>query len=193
MKVPNLTYASALQFSCDMWKHSLQENEIFDFSQVRNCDPFPMLLTSAVIRQRRKACGTKQLFAQNCENGYAEHMRFYTACGIKKGRGFDESYGNKNYLPITRLDVKELKATGAERLERIQEILAVKARDMAKVLARENLSFANWLAYVLTEMMRNIPEHSHGDAIWYCAQYWPYYDLIELAFLDEGIGIKVSS
>lgn len=192
MEVPNLTYRSALKFSRELWNHNLQEEESIDFSRVQNCDPFPMLLTAAVIRQRRKACGIKRLYAQHCNNSYAEHMRFYTACGINKGRGFDENYGNNNYLPITRLDMNELKATGAERLERIQEILSEKARDMAKVLARENVSFANWLSYVLTEMMRNVPEHSHGDAIWYCAQYWPLYDLIELAFLDEGIGIRNS-
>ena len=40
--------------------------------------------------------------------------------------------------------------------------------------------------------MRNIPEHSQAKTIWYCAQYWPSYDLVELAILDEGIGIRKS-
>lgn len=48
------------------------------------------------------------------------------------------------------------------------------------------------MAFVIRELMRNIPKHSKSDTIWYCAQYWPSYDLVELAILDEGVGIKKS-
>lgn len=48
------------------------------------------------------------------------------------------------------------------------------------------------MTFVIRELLRNIPEHSQSKSIWYCAQYWPTYDLVELAILDEGIGISKS-
>lgn len=50
-------------------------------------------------------------------------MRFYTAIGIKHGKGVDENYGNQKYLPITKLDIKKLREQGAANLERIQEAI----------------------------------------------------------------------
>lgn len=192
VKVSNLTFSSALDFSASLKNYELEESEVFDFSAVRNSDPFPMLLASTAIRQLRARSTVKKCKAENCNNSYAEHMRFYKAIGINIGHELDENYGNKNYLPITKLDIKDLRNSGIQNLERIQEVIAKKSREMANVLSRGNVSFANWSSYVLTEIMRNIPEHSNANAIWYCAQYWPSYDLVELAILDEGRGIKES-
>lgn len=192
IKVSNLTFSAALDFSASLKNYELEEGEVFDFSAVKNSDPFPMLLASAAIRQLRTRSTVKKCKAENCDNSYAEHMRFYKAIGINVGHELNENYGNGNYLPITRLDMKDLRDSGIRNLERIQEVIAKKSRDMATVLSRGNVSFANWLTYVLTEIMRNIPEHSNADAIWYCTQYWPSYDLVELAILDEGQGVRES-
>lgn len=192
IKVPNLTFDNALKFVKELSELELKEGEEFDFSDVRKCDPFPMLLVSAGIRQLRENSDVKHCTAINCESTYAKHMRFYKAIGINYGRELSENYGNENYLPITKLEINDLKSEGIENLERIQEVIEKKTKLMAKVLSKENLSFKKWLKYILTEIMRNIPEHSKANAIWYCAQYWPSYDLVELAILDEGIGIKNS-
>lgn len=190
--VPNLTVKNALEFSAKMQNYDLEEKEVFDFSGVHNCDPFPMLVVSSSIRQLRGESNVRECKAVNCKNSYAEHMRFYTAMGIKYGKGFEENYGNQRYLPITKLNIKELRKQGAENLERIQEVIVSKSNLMANVLSQGNISYRKWLSYALTEIMRNIPEHSNANEIWYCAQYWPSYDLVELAILDEGIGIKES-
>ena len=63
---------------------------------------------------------------------------------------------------------------------------------MALVLSHNNKEFEKWMTFVLRELLRNIPEHSGSKTIWYCAQYWPSFDLVELAILDEGIGISNS-
>lgn len=190
--VPDLDFSAALEFTYNIQGHELVENEVFDFAKVHNCDPFPMLLASAAIRQLRKKSTVKKCKASNCDNSYAQHMRFYKAIGINRGRELDENYGNRNYLPITRLAVEDLRNDGIQNLERIQEVIVRKAKLMASVLSQGNESFKKWLTYVLTEIMRNIPEHSHAGEIWYCAQYWPSFDLVELAILDEGIGIRNS-
>lgn len=190
--VPDLNYSSALDFTFDINGYVLKEGEVFDFSNVHNCDPFPMLISSAAIRQLRRKSDVKKCKAENCNNTYAQHMRFYKAIGIDKGRDLDENYGNSNYLPITRLIMDDLRNDGIKNLERIQEVIVRKSKAMANVLSRGNDSFKKWLTYVLTEIMRNIPEHSQAGEIWYCAQYWPSYDLVELAILDEGIGVRQS-
>lgn len=190
--VPDLTVKNALEFSGKMKDYPLEEGEVFDFSKVHNCDPFPMLVVSSSIRQMRNKSDVRKCKATNCDNSYAEHMRFYTAMGIKHGKGFDENYGNQRYLPITKLDIKALREQGVANLERIQEVIVSKSNLMANVLSQGNASYKKWLSYALTEIMRNIPEHSNAKEIWYCAQYWPSFDLVELAILDEGIGIKDS-
>lgn len=192
VKIPNLTFDNALRFVTELNNLELKEGEEFDFENVYKCDPFPMLLVSTGIRQLRERSDVKKCKAINCKNTYAKHMRFYKAIGIDYGRDLSENYGNGDYLPITKLEIDDLRSEGIENSERIQEVIEKKAKLMANVLSKGNTSFKNWLKYILTEIMRNIPEHSKASAIWYCAQYWPSYDLVELAILDEGIGIKNS-
>ena len=192
IKVPDLNAENALEFSNMIKDYPLQEGEEFDFSSVHNCDPFPMLFVSGAIRQLRRRSDVKQCFACQCDNSYAEHMRFYRSIGINQGRDFNENYGNQKYLPITCLNISQLREIGASNLERIQEVIVSKSKLMADVLSQGNTSYKRWLSYALTEIMRNIPEHSQAEEIWYCAQYWPTYDLVELAIMDEGVGIRTS-
>ena len=83
IKVPDLTADNALKFSGEIQDYQLSEGEVFDFSDVHNCDPFPMLVVSRTIWQLRKRSDVKKCVAHECNNGYAEHMRFYRAVGIK--------------------------------------------------------------------------------------------------------------
>ncbi len=192
ISVPDLNAKNALDFTYNICNYHVTEGEEFDFANVKNCDPFPMLVVSSAIRQLLRHSNIQQCKALNMQNSYAEHMRFYNAVGTKKGRGFAEDYGNSRYLPITRLRIDDLRKQGAENLERIQEVIENKSKLMANVLAQGNESYKKWISYALTEIMRNIPEHSRAKEIWYCAQYWPTFDLVELAILDEGIGIRES-
>lgn len=103
IKVPDLTADNALKFSGKIQDYQLSEGEVFDFSDVHNCDPFPMLVVSRTIWQLRKRSDVQKCVARECNNGYAEHMRFYRAVGIKQGKDFSENYGNQRYLDIFRL------------------------------------------------------------------------------------------
>ena len=76
IKVPDLTANNALEFSGELQDYQLSEGEVFDFSEVHNCDPFPMLVVSRTIWQLRKHSDVKKCVAHECKNGYAEHMRF---------------------------------------------------------------------------------------------------------------------
>lgn len=195
IEVPDLDYRNALWFCKMLDKYKPKyENEkfIFDFSQVNNCDPFPMLMVSNAIRHKREQYGLNEFARRNCNNGYANHMKFYRACGIDMGEKVETTKGNSRYRCITKLTIKDLYSEGAENLDSIQETISKKAVEMANVLAMNNNKFGKWIAYMLREVLRNIPEHSKSETIWYCAQCWPNCDLVELSILDEGIGIMES-
>jgi hypothetical protein len=40
--------------------------------------------------------------------------------------------------------------------------------------------------------MRNVVEHGKASHIWYAAQYWPTRNRVEVAILDEGVGLLPS-
>ena len=194
-QVPNLSFEAALSFCAELDSYEpSSEKEIFefDFVRVKNCDPFPMLMVSNAIRRKREKYKSHQFTAMNCNNDYAKHMKFYNACGLNLGESVEASRGNSKYSCITKLNIDDLYSESQENLDYIQETLEKKARSMAVVLSRNNVEFQKWVTCVIRELLRNIPEHSKSKTIWYCAQYWPSYDLVELAILDEGIGISSS-
>ena len=188
--IPSLqNIRKALDFTIDMENYSLHDGDEVECGNIRGCDPFPMLVVSTALRKMRKRSSAQNCRAKNANNSYAKNMRFYTASRIKTGRSLDEDYGNTRYLPITKLSVKDLSLEGINNFEMIQETIERKADQMARVLCQSNSVFKDQVSYILRELIRNIPEHSNADEVWFCAQYWPSYDLVELAILDEGIGI----
>ena len=51
--VSDLDFCSALEFTYSLKDYELKEGEVFDFSGVHNCDPFPMLkIGRASCRER---------------------------------------------------------------------------------------------------------------------------------------------
>ena len=194
INVPNLVASQALDFCANLNEIKLEEGEscFFDFSHVHTCDPFPMLIVSNEIRKKRQEWKMFECYARCCNNQYARHMKFYRACGIGLGNEVTVSKENSNYSCITKMSVEDLRKEGMVTLDVIQEVIDKRSKVMAHILAQGNTEFENWLAFVIREIVRNIPEHSKSDTIWYCAQCWPSYDLVELAIMDEGIGIRES-
>lgn len=194
IRVPDLTSATALDFCIEVNNIKEIEDEPYyvDFKNVHTCDPFPMLIVSNEIRHKREELNRLSFYARNCSNTYAKHMKFYRACGLNIGENVEFTKGNSNYSCITKFSVNQLREEGRENFDVIQEVIEKKSKNMAEIVAQGNIGFKNWLAFVIRELIRNIPEHSKSDTIWYCAQYWPSYDLVELAIMDEGIGIRES-
>ena len=191
VEVPGLqNIEKAFNFTIRMSNETIPNRTVFRFSNSKGCDPFPMLVVSSAIRYSRRRSGAKNCTAQNVDlNSYGHHMRFYTACGIQTDKTLEEDYGNSRYLPITKISISDLSAEGCKNYQNIQEIINQKACQMASVLCQCEGLIKEQLSYILRELIRNIPEHSGADEIWFCAQYWPSYDFVELAILDEGMGI----
>ena len=67
------------------------------------------------------------------------------------------------------------------------------ALQLARLLTREDKSdLIDTLTYTLREIMRNAVEHSESDNFQYCGQYWPNRNMVQIAILDSGIGVRES-
>jgi hypothetical protein len=72
---------------------------------------------------------------------------------------------------------------------------SVRLDDIAEVISRDEQrksDFFDVLSYSFREMIRNVFEHSGSDRVFYCAQYWPAKQKVEVCLLDQGIGIRQS-
>ena len=192
--VPNLNAENALKFCEKLYSFSPEESEVtvFDFERVRTCDPFAMLIASQAIRKKVNSCNTHDFKARNMNNTYADHMKFFQACQIDRGKNLKEFRGNNRYNCITEYDITKLRQESFDEGEEIQELLERMSRRIARVLSQEIADAESWLSFAIREMLRNIPEHSKSPNMWICSQYWPYYDLAEVGIMDEGVGISGS-
>lgn len=190
--VPDLSYTKALEFCEKLKNTTFQQDCTFDFSRVKNCDPFPMLIVSSTIRRLEERQKNARWKAQRYDNTYAQHMGFYSSCGANVGKKPGEAKGSVNYLPITKISVRHLQEESQSNMVYIGETIEKKSIEMSTVFSRGNRGFQNALTFLFREMIRNVPEHSGASEIWYSAQYWPSHDLVELAIMDEGCGILSS-
>ena len=160
INVPDLVANSALKFcrflNC-MNLNNIDEKIYFDFGNVRTCDPFPMLIVSHEIRNRVNEINRLNCYARNCNNTYANYMKFFKACGLNQGEEVEISRGNSKYSCITKMSVTDLKKEGIQNYDVIQEVIDKKAKIMASIVAQGNSEFEKWLSYVIREIIRNIP------------------------------------
>jgi hypothetical protein len=120
-------------------------------------------------------------------------MGFYKSCGIDIGNSPGQAKGSDRYIPLTKTSVEQLWESADELYSHVGEVIGQEARRIAKILTQtdEGEPFET-LAYSLREIIRNIVEHSQTSNVWYAAQYWPQRNKVEIAILDEGIGVKAS-
>ena len=68
------------------------------------------------------------------------------------------------------------------------------SRKISQVLSCGHDNVESVFFYIISEMIRNIPEHSHSFDAWHCSQRWDHGEYIEAEFalIDYGIGFKES-
>lgn len=179
-------------------EHIIPEEEfVFDFTNVRVCDPLPMLLVGAGIRRFTEKHPNTYFAARNFNHmSYAGTMGFfkYMAPKINIGKRPGEAKGSNSYIPITEINVSKLSSEMYDQgiYLPLGNIIERKAATLSQVVDRGNPELHKLLTYLLREIIRNIPEHAHTNTLWVCGQYWPTYELAEIAIIDEGIGIYKS-
>jgi|APLak6261660806_1056025.scaffolds.fasta_scaffold00489_6 hypothetical protein len=165
-----------------------------DFSRLKFLEPFGMLHFSSQLRRFRQAHPNSRFNAEHYDHlGYAAHMGFFQAFGLNHGKEPGEASGSQQYVPITRLDLNELRQEAIEQYEDVRESLERISMKLAGVLVRDDAGpLHDTITYSLREIFRNVIEHSKANSIWYAAQYWPEKGWVELSILDEGIGIAAT-
>lgn len=165
-----------------------------DFKNLGWMEPFPLLfLSSNILRFKTMHQGSEFLPKNFQQHTYAAHMGFFSSLSIDFGNKPGEARGRDTYLPINILSIRDLQKQAANEAIHIGQLLENHAGQLAKLLTREDKSnLTDTLTYTLREIMRNTVEHSESDSFLYCGQYWPTTNIVQIAILDSGIGVKKS-
>lgn len=197
IEIPNnLNPQSVIYFSLQFNLLSDESEYCLDFRNVGHVEPFGMLFLSALIRQfGRKG---RDIFGRDFKltainysgKDYASWMGFFKSFGLDHGNEPGQALGNGNYIPITRLVVNKIKSEAREEYVHHGEIIEKESSRIVNVLTRQSdCKVSETLTYAIREILRNVVEHGDTSHIWVAAQYWPTKNRVEIAILDEGIGL----
>lgn len=190
----SLDLPSALSFSFFLAKAEQADEFLFDFSQTRHLEPFPMLLVSSEIRRlANRFPGTKTSCTNFRHMTYAGHMGFFQAFGLDFGKAPGEANGSRRYLPLKLFRCEQLIQSAVRKGVEVGNELEGESQHMAEMLCgSDSGAVFETLSYSVREMMRNVVEHSKATQFGICAQFWPSMNRVEVAILDRGIGLRKS-
>ena len=183
-----LDLSNSLKF-CETLKRIDGENiNIYNYDDMSTVEPFGMLIVGSKIRNINNIIEHSEINFEN--KSYAANMGFFHSVNCNFGKSPEVLIGNGNFMPIKKINIRESykKAfdKGIDIYSYIEKEIATK---LANVLVRNEEGIKKGVIYCITEVLRNIYEHSNTKELWYAGQYWPQKDLVEIAILDEGIGI----
>lgn len=190
----HLDAGAAFEFAASLEQYPELTTYTFDFGDVGHISPFAMVFLSSVIRRFRDECFLDEFYIVNHERlGYAAHMGFFRAFGPEYGKEPGEASGGCTYLPVTQLRWEDIQTVARSRYASWQQVVEDKARALASLLLQRGEGVeVETVTYALRELLRNVFEHSNASDVWYCGQYWPTRNMVELAVIDEGRGVRSS-
>lgn len=174
--------------------NKVDENEyIYDYKDLSSVEPFGMLLIASKIRwlvDEKENCTHKDtnFKSGSSAKSYAANMGFYHSVYQEFGKRPGEARGSETYIPITELDFEKLRVEDISIYDHIEKVSA----HISNILSRGDKNLGDYLSYSIRELIRNVLEHSGSNSLWYAGQYWKSNGIVEVAILDEGIGIKNS-
>lgn len=192
----SLTPESLLPFSVKLRDSPKEKNYVLNFRNVGHVEPFGMLFLAALIRQFVKARKNEQgkecrISVENYQDkSYPSFMGLFKSFGLNHGNAPGEACGSGTYIPLTRLPISRITREARDAFVHQAQIIDNEALKIARVLSRsEHGDLTDTLTYSIRELMRNVVEHGQTTHIWYAAQYWPSKNRVEVAILDEGVGL----
>lgn len=188
-----LDLENSLEF-CRCLSNVINDKEyIYDYRNTSNAEPFGMLLTASKIKKFVSEHSNSNHKCSNFERlTYLAHMGYFKSFNLDFGKKPGEAPGSDTYIPITEIKIKESYVDAFYKDINIQKYIQIIASDLSKILSRSNDYLKQILTYCITEIIRNVYDHSKSRSLWYAAQYWPTKGLVEVAIIDEGMGIKKS-
>lgn len=188
-----LNLKTLIQFKYTLNLFSSNEVVGIDFSDAKWATPFYLLMASSAINEFKANSGST-LKALGYEHlTYFAHVGFFYSFGLPYGNKPGEADGKGEYLPITVIDVEQVKQEARNRDLEVGQVMEEHAKKLAKVLSRFEVGdLYDFLTYSMREMLRNIVEHSDSKKIAFSAQYYKKKRRVEVAINDWGCGLKSS-
>ena len=185
-----LDLKSSLEFCKLLDYYDISNPITIDFKDMNRIEPFGMLLIGSKIRNENSVFDVKNYEYKT----YAMTMGLFQSMRMDIGKHPSALGGNRNYIPIRKIDIGKSYRDALDSSMDIYDYLEKYVADkIVDVLSRGLTSeFTKWLSYSIIEVLRNVYDHSKSKELWYAGQYWRQEDLVEIAILDEGIGISKS-
>lgn len=192
IEIPNeLNLEKSLNFCKSIDECTGEENYTYDYKNMGNIEPFGVLVVGSKIRNFLEKNNNSIHTDINFENKtYAGNIGFFYSVRQEFGKRPEQLKGNNNFIPIKKINLKNSYSECLyNNMDIYYYIEKQVAEHLADVLSRHNNNLKLCLTYCITEVIRNIYDHSSSKELWYCGQYWPTRDLVEVAIIDEGVGI----
>jgi len=159
------------------------DNEIiFDFTGFVETNPFNILvIANSINALKAKNPNIKTKLIPNSNSTFLGHLGFYKTIGANLGKEIGEAKANNNYMPITKINFDEMQDGFYNSIEE-------KAQQLSALLNFDS-DLSGFSKYIFIETIRNVYEHAETNNLLLCAQKWPTMDLVEIAIVDNGIGI----
>ncbi len=183
------------KFCSEVESHAGKERILIDFNEMGRIEPFTMVYVANHIRDfnRRNSETTSVSCIGYHDKNYAASMAFFRAFGLRHGREPNCKDGNDRFVPFTILRIQTILDEAIKELGSEQNVIERRSEHLAKILSQEESgNLVDALTYSIREVMRNVFEHSQSRSVEYCAQFWPSYNKVEIAMLDNGIGLRKS-
>lgn len=171
-----------------------------DFAYLRYSFPTAMLVVGSALRRwatyRRSrgynssVVGVDQAISVH---SYLMHMGFFDFIFLPYGKKVGQASGSPRYLPIRCISRPNIDVTDTASQEFWYGSIQEQARQVGGLLARsfDDTQELRTYTYTLREVLRNVFEHSGSTECFICGQRW-YNGWVEIAIVDEGIGIRTS-
>jgi len=178
----------------------IDEPEIsLNFENINYTYPLPMLVIGSAIRKfvkKRKHLHLKTsalgLAKRNYVHSYLEHLGFFDFITLDHGKKMGQAKGSPKYIPIKELNKKSIVSRISPPYIQLRHVIAEDAKSLADVLVHsKNEDSKRAITYSIREIIRNVFEHSEAEYCYMCGQRWNDGS-VEIAIIDEGIGIKES-
>lgn len=191
----NMGFHEGIKFANEIRQLSGSRRYELSFHKTKWFEPFAMMVVATEIQNLRKkpktyvnVIGDKSSEAYK----YASYMGFLSHSGVSHLLRKVQLNGSNTHLPIKKEDCQSI-VNAAKRTATAVGLQAQRvARDASKVVIQNEGSLRKTVEFTLTEVIRNVIEHSNSPSFSYCAQYWSAKNKVELCILDEGIGIPKS-
>jgi len=194
-QIGNLIYPDVIETYNEFFQIEAHISRVkFDISKMKRVEPFAMLIFINRIEKFKKEYPNVSRSITGFDkdipaHSYANFVGFFESFGCDTKIPSSNYSTGKTYFKITEYNKKMLaEKTHKENLGVVQKYLELESKKITNLICGGNNEIYNSVFKCILEVLRNSYEHSETDRFWIAGQ--KYHNEIEIAVLDEGVGIQ---